>query len=121
MMWSPDEVNFNDDLRGWKAMSEEEKWVLKSILLFFVQGDQDVHEGYVRKFISMVDVPEVEMMLTMFAAMETVHMDGYAKILETLLFGDDVYREFLAIPEMNQKDRMSNWDKIVASYSRARK
>ena len=127
MHWMPDEVNLHDDIRDYREkLTVENRRLIDNIFRFFTQADVDVASGYAEHYLPTFKQPEVRMMLSAFAAMESVHMEAYSLLLETLGKDIEVYQEFMQIQEMHEKhEYLSNFNtdneheiaKTVAVYS----
>lgn len=104
MHWLPDEINLADDLKDFRSLlTEDEKSLLVNIFRFFTQMDVDVGGGYCTHFLPAIKVPEIRMAMSAFTNMESIHMDAYSLLLETLEFDSSIYSEFLKIQEMYEK------------------
>ena len=54
MHWTSEEVPLHEDIKDWQTvLSDEEKNLIKNILLLFTQADTDVASGYYDKMIPM--------------------------------------------------------------------
>ena len=68
-----EEVPLGDDVRDWqKEFVWTEKNLVTQIFRFFTQADVEVNNCYLRHYTSVFKPTEVLMMMTAFAAMETV-------------------------------------------------
>ena len=104
MHWIHTEVELTQDVKDWQNnLSPQEKYFLTNIFRFFTQGDIDVADAYVNHYLPTFPQPEVRMMLLGFAAREAVHIAGYSHLIETLGMPDQIYNEFMNIPEMKLK------------------
>jgi ribonucleoside-diphosphate reductase beta chain len=102
--WLPSEVPLGDDVRDWNSkLSESEKHLLTQIFRFFTQADCDVSESYVTKYLNAFKPPEIRMMLTSFANMESVHMEAYSLLLDTVGMPEVEYKAFLDYEAMKTK------------------
>jgi len=102
--WLHTEVPMSEDVKDWKnKLSKEEKQFLTHIFRFFTQGDIDVAGGYVRNYLPYFPQPEVRMMLTGFAARESLHIAAYSHLIETLGLPETTYNQFLDYQEMKDK------------------
>ena len=117
MHWISREVALHDDQKDWSTkLTEEDRTFLTNVFLLFTQGDIDVAEGYVKRYLPYFELPEIRMMLLGFAAREATHIDAYSYLIETLGKPDSFYSEFLDIPIMKEKHEyfeslISNGDK----------
>lgn len=104
MAWLPEEVPLHDDVSDWNhKLSDKEKNLLTQIFRFFTQGDVDIAQGYLDKFIPVFKPPEVRMMLTAFAAMESTHVHAYSLLLDTIGMPESEYLAFSKYSEMASK------------------
>ncbi len=91
-------------MKDWKKkLTKEEKTFLTQIFRFFTQGDIDVAGGYVKNYLPYFPQPEIRMMLTGFAARESLHIAAYSHLIETLGLPETTYNEFLEYEAMREK------------------
>lgn len=104
MHWRVQEVPMIEDIKDWKTkLNDGEKVFLTNVFRFFTQGDIDVAGAYVNNYLPVFPHPEIRMMLTSFAARESVHISAYSHLIETLGMPETVYNEFLQYKEMRDK------------------
>lgn len=110
MHWTLDEINLSHDKDEYlNKLSDEERAIIKKVLLFFTQMDVEVAANYV-EFLKLFKNPEIVMMLLAFASMETMHIMSYDAIPDILGFSHTVYEEFLEYKEMvNKYDYMQSF------------
>ena len=110
--WLPEEVPLGDDVRDWqKNLTVEEKNLLTHIFRFFTQADVEVNNCYLRHYTTVFKPTEVLMMMTAFAAMETVHIAAYSHLLDTIGMPESEYSAFMKYKEMKDKyDYMQGFD-----------
>lgn len=102
--WLFSEVPMIDDVNDWKRkLTSGQKQFLTHIFRFFTQGDIDVAEGYVERYLPNFPQPEVRMMLLGFASREALHIAAYSHLIETLGMPETTYSEFLKYKEMKDK------------------
>ena len=101
-----------DDVRDWqKNITPAEKNLLTHIFRFFTQADVEVSNCYLRHYITVFKPTEVLMMMTAFAAMETVHIAAYSHLLDTIGMPETEYSAFMKYKEMKDKyDYMQGFD-----------
>lgn len=111
MDWTPEEAPLDEDLYQWnKVLSPEEKNFLTHIFRFFTQADVDVAGAYINYYLPRFKLPEVRMMLLDFAQRETVHIDAYSGLVDTLGMPETTYKAFLDYEAMAEKhDYMSKF------------
>ena len=104
MHWTPDELTFQEDKRDWdRTLTSNERQFLTQIFRFFTQGDVDVANAYVDRYLPKFKHPELRMMMLSFGAMEAVHMDAYSQLLDTVGIPDTEYSAFLEYEAMANK------------------
>lgn len=126
--WLPSEVPMQSDIDDWKHnLTKEEKNLLTQIFRFFTTADVDVAKGYNNYYIPRLGGnPEVAMMLNTFAAMEAIHVDAYALLLDSVGMPEAEYQAFAKYKEMAEKhdymasatsDNVGDLIKNIAIYS----
>lgn len=104
MHWLPDSIPMADDVKDYRSnLTPEERNLVDNILCFFTQADIDIAGAYHDYFIPHFQNNEVRMMLSTFAAMEVIHIDAYAKLVDTLGMGDKTFSAFMEYKEMKDK------------------
>ncbi|CAK6550957.1 MAG: ribonucleotide-diphosphate reductase subunit beta [Candidatus Midichloria mitochondrii] len=102
--WLPEEVPMADDVKDWKkVLTKPEKHLLTQIFRFFTQADIEVNNCYMRHYSRVFKPTEVQMMLAAFSNMETIHIDAYSHLLDTLGMPEVEYSAFLKYKEMKEK------------------
>ena len=104
MHWLPEEVSMTNDVFDFNhLLTQDERDVITDVLRFFTQGDVDVGNCYIEKYLTMFKPVEVRMMLTAFSNMETIHMQAYSHLLDTLGLSESEYNKFMDIDCMRKK------------------
>ncbi len=102
--WLPEEVPLADDVRDWqRKLTPGEKNLLTQIFRFFVQSDVEVNNCYMKHYARVFKPTEVQMMLSAFSSMETVHIAAYSHLLDTVGMPELEYSAFLRYKEMKNK------------------
>jgi ribonucleoside-diphosphate reductase beta chain len=109
--WLPEEVPLADDVKDWRQkLSPEERNLLTQIFRFFVQADVEVNNCYMKHYSQVFKPTEVQMMLSAFSNIETVHIAAYSHLLDTIGIPEAEYEAFLKYKEMRDKyDYMQRW------------
>ncbi len=112
MHWTPEEVPLHDDVRDWnKKLSGAERNLLTQLFRFFTQGDVDVGQAYMDKYMKAFRNEEVRMMLSAFANMESVHAHAYSLLLDTIGMPEVEYKAFKQFEVMAAKhDYLENFN-----------
>ena len=112
MHWLPSEVSLLEDVRDWnERLTEPEKNLINQILKFFTQGDVDIAQAYLDKYMPKFKAPEVRMMLTSFAAAEANHAHSYSLLNDTIGLPESEYKAFQEYKEMSDKHKYLFKDK----------
>jgi len=102
--WLPEEVPLADDVRDWKKnLTPAEKNLLTQIFRFFTQADIEVNNCYMKNYSQVFKPTEVQMMLSAFSNMETVHIAAYSHLLDTIGMPETEYQAFMKYKEMKDK------------------
>ena len=102
--WLPEEVPLADDVKDWqKSLTEPERNLLTQIFRFFTQADVEVNNCYMKHYAQVFKPTEVQMMLSAFSNMETVHIAAYSHLLDTIGMPQTEYSAFLHYKEMKDK------------------
>jgi ribonucleoside-diphosphate reductase beta chain len=102
--WLPEEVPLAEDIRDWKKnMTDPERNLMTQIFRFFTQADVEVSNCYNKHYTRVFGPVEVQMMLSSFSNMETVHIAAYSHLLDTLGMPEVEYSAFMQYKAMKDK------------------
>jgi ribonucleoside-diphosphate reductase beta chain len=102
--WLPEEVPLADDVSDWnRKLTKAERNLLAQIFRFFTQSDIEVNNCYMKHYSQVFQPTEIQMMLSAFSNMETVHVAAYSHLLDTIGMPEVEYQAFLQIKEMRDK------------------
>jgi ribonucleoside-diphosphate reductase beta chain len=102
--WLPEEVPLSDDVKDWnRKLTDSERNLLSQIFRFFTQADVEVNNCYMKHYARVFQPTEVQMMLSAFSNMETVHIAAYSYLLDTIGMPEAEYSAFLRYKEMKDK------------------
>ncbi|WP_041794101.1 ribonucleotide-diphosphate reductase subunit beta [Micavibrio aeruginosavorus] len=102
--WIPEEVPLAEDVRDWKnKLTAAEKTLLTQIFRFFTQSDVEVNNCYMKHYSQVFGPVEVQMMLSAFSNIETVHIAAYSHLLDTIGMPEIEYSAFMKYKEMKDK------------------
>ncbi|MFQ3307020.1 MAG: ribonucleoside-diphosphate reductase beta chain [Candidatus Midichloriaceae bacterium] len=102
--WLPEEVPLADDVQDWKKkLSDGERHLLTQIFRFFTQADIEVNNCYMKHYSQIFQPIEVKMMLAAFSNIETIHIDAYSHLLDTIGMPEVEYQAFMKYKEMKDK------------------
>lgn len=119
MFWTAKEIDYSADMRDWERLTDGEKLFVEHILAFFATADGIVTENLVTNFCSEVKAPEVVNFYTFQAAMENVHAQTYAALLDTYVKDPIRKRElFMGIETIPCVKAKAEWAKKWMSLDR---
>lgn len=102
--WLPEEVPLADDIKDWRyKLPPAERNLLTQIFRFFTQADVEVNNCYMKHYSRVFQPTEIQMMLSAFSNMETVHIAAYSHLLDTIGMPEIEYSAFLRYKEMKDK------------------
>ena len=81
--WTAEEVDLSHDLEHWARLSDAERHFVKHVLAFFASSDGIVLENLLSRFCSDVQLPEARCFYAFQGAMENVHSETYALLIDT--------------------------------------
>ncbi len=110
--WMPIEVPMENDILDFKkGLSESEKSLIINILRFFTQSDLEVNNNYNMRLIPVFPKPEIKMMLSSFAQMESIHVWAYSYLNDSLGLPEKEYSAFMEYESMRKKfDYIQSFD-----------
>ena len=83
--WTAEEIDFSADVSDWEKLNSNEQFFISSILAFFAGSDGIVFENLSMNFIDEIKIPEIRAYYGWQAAMETIHSETYALMIETYI------------------------------------
>ena len=83
--WVPAEVHFDGDVAGWRSLTDAERHFLTTILAFFSNADGVVLENLLSRFSTEVCAPEARAFYSIQSAIECIHSEVYAQMLEVFV------------------------------------
>lgn len=82
--WTPHEVDLSMDVSDWdNKLGDGERRFIKHTLAFFAEADGVVNENLNLNFCAEVQHPEIRGFYNFQSAIETVHQETYANMLQT--------------------------------------
>lgn len=113
MHWLVDEVELTDDVKDWNTkLSDKEKLLCSTIFRFFTQGDILVADAYADKLIPYFGKQhEIKRLMLSNGGREPIHIDAYAKLMETVGMEDKEFSSFMNYKQMaNKVDYLMSFD-----------
>lgn len=105
--WTPEEVDLAKDMDDWEKLSDNEKFFIKNVLAFFAAQDLIVSENLDTRFTQDVKVPEALAFYAFQDAIEYIHSESYALMLDTYVKDTDeksqLFNAMHTLPWVKQK------------------
>lgn len=100
--WVAEEINLSRDLGEWANLSDDERYFVSMILAFFAGADGLVNENLALRFYNDVQNSEARLFYGFQVAMEGIHQEVYANIIDTYIADkDQKHKLFNAITEFD--------------------
>lgn len=93
--WRAEEVSLDGDLKGWQGLTPGERHFIETVLAFFACADGIVADNLITRFTKEIGLKEAEFFYGFQVAMENIHTEMYALLLDTYTSGDAAKREKL--------------------------
>ena len=92
--WTVEEVDFQQDLRDWETLTDNQRYFIKQVLAFFAASDGIVAENLAYRFYNDTEIPEARAAYAFQNAIEQIHQEMYSLTIDTLV-SDPVEKEAL--------------------------
>lgn len=83
--WVAEEIDLYQDLDDWAKLSKDEKHFISHVLAFFSASDGIVNENLCLRFYNDVQIPEARCFYGFQIAMENIHAETYALLIDTYI------------------------------------
>lgn len=108
--WTVEEMDLSEDINCWNKSSDDEKHFIKMILAFFASLDQIVMENVSVNFGEEIVVPQVRSHFAMQNAIESIHGEAYAVLIQTYMKDPKEQKKVLrSIQSMPIITKKANW------------
>lgn len=109
--WTAEEIDLAVDFKDWAdKLTDTERKFIKNILAFFAGSDGIVLENLATRFMSDVQIPEARAFYALQMAMENVHSEVYADLIDTFIYDDEERNQlFNAIEEIPCVAKKAKW------------
>jgi ribonucleoside-diphosphate reductase beta chain len=103
--WLGEEVPLGEDIKDWNTggVTENEKNLLTQIFRFFTQSDISVSDNYFERYTPIFKPLEIKMMLGAFINSESIHIDSYSLLINTLGMPETEFKAFRQYGQMMSK------------------
>lgn len=82
-IWIPESVDLSTDMNDWNKLNENEQYFIKNVLAFFGASDGIVNRHISKNMFEHVALPEAQCFYGLQIAMENIHSETYADLLNT--------------------------------------
>jgi ribonucleoside-diphosphate reductase subunit M2 len=114
--WIAEEIDLSKDVKEWEKLQADEKWFISMILAFFAGSDGLVNENLAQRFYSEVQNSEARLFYGFQIAMEGIHQEVYANIIDTYIRDKnekaDLFNAMVVFPCIKKK---ADWCKKYIS------
>jgi ribonucleoside-diphosphate reductase beta chain len=108
--WTAEEIDFPADISDWEKLNTDEKKFISNVLSFFAGSDGIIFENLSINFIDEIKVPEIRAFYGFQAAMETVHSETYALMIDTYISDTKEKHKILnGIKELSGVKKKAEW------------
>jgi ribonucleotide reductase beta subunit family protein with ferritin-like domain len=108
--WTAKEIDYAADVNDWKSLNDDERYFIEHILAFFAGADGIVLENLVTNFCEEVKAPEARNFYGFQAAIENIHAQVYALLIDTYVKQPDRKMQlFNAIDTIPCVGRKAQW------------
>ena len=109
--WTAEEIDFSSDKTDWEKLNKDEKYFISNILSFFAGSDGIIFENLQINFIDEVKIPEIRAYYGWQAAMETIHSETYALMIDTYIPDNEKDIIFNGISKLEGVKKKADWAK----------
>src|SRR5690606_37677651 len=108
--WTAEEIDLSGDLKDWANLKDGERHFISHVLAFFAASDGIVNENLAINFMSEVQLPEARSFYGFQIAMENIHSETYALLIDTYV-KDPVEKDrlFHAIETVECVKKKAEW------------
>jgi ribonucleoside-diphosphate reductase beta chain len=103
--WLGEEVPMGEDIKDWNGdeLKDNERNLLTQIFRFFTQSDVSVSDNYFERYTPIFKPLEIKMMLGAFINSESIHIDSYSLLINTLAMPESEFKAFRQYGQMMAK------------------
>ncbi|MFC6100074.1 ribonucleoside-diphosphate reductase small subunit [Olivibacter domesticus] len=108
--WTAEEIDLSGDMKDWANLNDGERHFITHVLAFFAASDGIVNENLAINFMSEVQLPEARSFYGFQIAMENIHSETYALLIDTYV-KDPVEKDrlFHAIETVDCVKKKAEW------------
>ncbi len=108
--WTAEEVDLGGDIPHWKSLTDSERHFISHVLAFFASSDAIVNENLATRFMKEVQIPEARCFYGAQIAIENVHSEMYALMIETYITDPvEKHKLFNAVSQIPCVAKKAEW------------
>ena len=108
--WTVEEIDLASDHEDWNGLKEEERHFISHVLAFFAASDGIVNENLLSNFAIEVQLPEARCFYGFQIAMENIHSETYALLIDTYIRDKEEKRHILsALETIHCVQKKADW------------
>ena len=120
--WVAEEVDLAQDPKDWDRLTDDERHFVSYVLAFFASSDGIVLENLAIRFMKDVQIPEARAFYGFQIAIENIHSEMYALLLETYIKDPvekmHLFRAIETIPCVKKKAEWAlRWIESASSFA----
>lgn len=110
--WTPEEIDFSDDLKDFNSLTENEKYFIKMILAFFAASDTLVNLNLTERFTKEIQIREIIIAYNFQMMIENIHSEVYSLMIDNIVKNkEEKNKLFNAISEYPCINKKAMWAK----------
>jgi ribonucleoside-diphosphate reductase beta chain len=83
--WTPEEIDFSNDLSDWNKLNDDEQYFIENILAFFAGSDGIVNMNISLNFSKEVTIPEAKFVYDFQSMIEGIHAETYSLMIDNYI------------------------------------
>ena len=108
--WTPEEIDFSNDLKDFNSLSTNEKHFIKMVLAFFAASDTIVNINLTERFTKEVQIREAIICYNYQIMMENIHSEVYSLMIDNIIKDNEEKNKLLnAITEYPCISKKALW------------
>lgn len=93
--WTLEELDLDSDKRDFAKLNDGQKLFIETVLAFFAASDGIVNENLALNFMAEVQLPEARCFYGFQIAMENIHSETYAQLIDSFVTDSERKRQLL--------------------------
>lgn len=94
--WTPEEIDFSNDLTDWAKLNDDEQYFIEHVLAFFAGSDGIVNMNISLNFSKEVMIPEAKFVYDFQSMIEGIHAETYSLMIDNYIMDPDKKNKLFA-------------------------